>query len=427
MTPSPSFLKQGTVLALLGLTWVSQLCAQPAPVAGKYIVLLQPGASPVAVAARHGLAPDHVYQTAVNGFSGAVPPGKLRLLRNDPRVAAVVQDYTVQAIGRPGGGGGGTIGQVVPAGVSHIGAAPGMLTFNGLGVGVAVVDTGVDLLHADLDATSAFSAYGGTAQDDNGHGTHVSGIIAAKDNTIDVVGVAPKAKIFAVKVLDASGSGADSDVIAGLDYVAANAATSVPPIRVVNMSLGRPASSNDSAMHSAVQAVVDAGVTVVVAAGNDCGSEISQQVPAGFAEVIAVASTTAKDGTKNRAGYLIAADTASYFTTDGEGVVVSAPGEDQENVSNGYLLSSVGILSTKLGGGTTRMSGTSMASPHTAGVVALLYQQAGGNITPSTVRGKLIAGAAHLGTAPLASPTSCYTFDNVLEGILSAPGALSAP
>src|ERR1043166_8822705 len=419
MNPSSSLLKQGTVLALLGLTCVSQLCAQPAPVAGKYIVLLQPGASPVAVAARHGLAPDHVYQTAVNGFSGAVPPGKLRLLRNDPRVAAVVQDYTVQAICRPGGGGG-TIGQVVPAGVSHIGAAPGMLTFNGLGVGVAGVDTGVDLPHADLDATSAFSAYGGTAQDDNGHGTHVSGIIAAKDNTIDVVGVAPKAKIFAVKVLDASGSGADSDVIAGLDYVAANAATSVPPIRVVNMSLGRPASSNDSAMHSAVQAVVDAGVTVVVAGGNDCGSEISQQVPAGFAEVIAVASTTAKDGTKNRAGYLIPADTASYFTTDGEGVVVSAPGEDQENVSNGYFLSSVGILSTRLGGGTTRMSGTSMASPHVAGVVALLYEKAGGVLAPETVRTKIMNGASNLYTSPLDSPTSGYTFDGDREGILSA-------
>src|ERR1043166_3238041 len=132
MNPSSSLLKQGTVLALLGLTCVSQLCAQPAPVAGKYIVLLQPGASPVAVAARHGLAPDHVYGTAINGFAGAVPPGKLRLLRNDPRVAAIFQDYTVQAIGKPGGGGGGTTGQVVPAGVTHIGAAPGMLTFNGL-------------------------------------------------------------------------------------------------------------------------------------------------------------------------------------------------------------------------------------------------------------------------------------------------------
>src|SRR5207247_6163384 len=117
-------------------------------------------------------------------------------------------------------------------------------------------------------------------------------------------------------------------------------------------------------------------------------------VPAGFSEVLAVASTTAKDGTKNRFGYFISADAASYFTTDGVDVAISAPGEDQENVSNGYLLSSVGILSTRLGGGTTRMSGTSMASPHAAGVAALLYQKAGGNLSPSDVRNKLVSSAS---------------------------------
>ena len=213
-------------------------------------------------------------------------------------------------------------------------------------------------------------------------------------------------------------------MIAGLNYVAANANR----IHVVNMSLGRPVSSDDNAMHTAIQNVVAKGITVVVAAGNDCGSEISDQVPAGFPEVIAVASTTAKDGTKNRSGYGIGADTASYFTTDGAGVAISAPGEDQENVSNGYLISSVGILSTRLGGGTTRMSGTSMASPHTAGVAALLYQQAGGSLSPSLVRSKLTAGASNpLGAAPKDSPTTCYSFDGVREGVLYAPSALAAP
>jgi subtilisin family serine protease len=401
--------------------------AEPRPISGKYIVLLKPGAHPSAVAARHGLAPDFVYGTAVNGFAGSIPPGHMRALRNDPLVETIVQDNEVYAYAKPGGGGSTTV-QVIPEGVKRIGAAPRSVgvTVTGAGIGVAVVDTGVDLLHADLAVVNAFSSFGGSAQDDNGHGTHVAGIIAARDNSLDVVGVASGAQIYAVKVLDGSGSGSDASVIAGLDYVTANANLVSPHIRVVNMSLGRPASSDDGAMHAAIQRVVNLGITVVVAAGNDCGSEISDQVPSGFSEVIAVASTTAKDGTRNRFGYQVYQDTASYFTTDGAGVVISAPGEDQENVSNGYFLSSVGILSTRLGGGTTRMSGTSMAAPHAAGVAALLYEKAGGNLSPNSVRGKIIAGASNPGGAtPKDAPTACYSFDQVREGILSAPGALA--
>jgi len=404
--------------------------AQPGPISGKYIVLLKAGASPVAVAAGHGVAPDFVYGTAMNGFAGAIPPGRLRALQHDPRVEAIVQDNAVYAFGKPGGGGSST-GQIIPEGVKRIGATNVWGGFTGAGIGVAVVDTGVDLQHADLaPVVDAFSSFGGSAQDDNGHGTHVSGIIAARNNSVGVVGVAPAAQIYAVKVLDASGSGSDASVIAGLNYVAENANSVTPQIRVVNMSLGRPASSDasdDIAMHAAIQNVVAKGITVVVAAGNDCGSEISDQVPAGFSEVIAVASTTAKDGTKNRFGYGIGADTASYFTTDGASVAISAPGEDQENVSNGYFISSVGILSTRLGGGTTRMSGTSMASPHAAGVAALLYQQ-NGSLSPLQVRSKIVAGASNPdGAAPKDSPTTCYSFDGKREGVLSVPGALAAP
>ena len=412
---------------LLLMSLAVNVFAQPGPISGKYIVLLKAGVSPSAVAGRHGVAPDFVYGTAVNGFAGSIPPGRLRALENDPHVEAIVQNHTVYAFAKPGGGGTSTSTQVIPEGVKRIGAAPGSLGVTGVGVGVAVVDTGVDLQHADLaPVVNAFSAFGGSAQDDNGHGTHVAGIIAAKNNTRDVVGVAPGAQIYAVKVLDASGSGSDADVIAGLDFVAENAHTANPPIRVVNMSLGRMASSDDSAMHTAIQNLISHGVTVVVAAGNDCGSVIAEQVPAGFPEVIAVASTTAKDGVKNRFGFGIAKDTASYFTTDGDGVTISAPGEDQENVSNGYFLSSVGILSTRLGGGTTRMSGTSMASPHAAGVAALLYQQ-NGNVSPTAVRSKLAAGASSIGSAPKDSPTGCYSFDNVREGVLYVPGAFAAP
>src|SRR5437667_897489 len=172
-------LRFGAGLLCLSAACVSDLVAQSSPVAGKYIVVLQAGASPIAVAARHGVRPDFVYRAAVNGFAGTIPPGRLHALQNDPRVAAVVQDHIVYAFGKPGGGGGGSTGQVVPEGVQRIGAAPGAVNYTGAGVGVAVVDTGVDLGHADLaPVVDAFSSFGGSAQDDNGHGTHVAGIIA---------------------------------------------------------------------------------------------------------------------------------------------------------------------------------------------------------------------------------------------------------
>src|SRR5207344_2549618 len=113
---------------------------------------------------------------------------------------------------------------------------------NGLGVGVAVVDTGVDLVHPDLGGTvDAFNAFGApSCQDDEGHGTHVAGIIGARDNTADVIGVAPQATIYCVKVLDSAGSGSDASVMSGLQWVLDNHASVVPAIKVVNMSLGRP-------------------------------------------------------------------------------------------------------------------------------------------------------------------------------------------
>src|SRR5437870_4251197 len=223
-----SFLRSGVGLLLLSLALVPDVSAQSDPISEKHIVLLKAGVSPAAVAAGHGVRPEFVYGTAVNGFAGVIPPGRLRALQNDPRVAAIVRDNAVYVLGKPGGGGTST-GQVVPEGVIRVGATPGTVTYTGAGIGVAVVDTGVDLGHPDLAALDAYSAYGGSAQDDNGHGTHVAGIIAAQNNGIDVVGVAPGAQIFAVKVLDGSGSGSDATVIAGLEYVATNANHVTPP------------------------------------------------------------------------------------------------------------------------------------------------------------------------------------------------------
>jgi subtilisin len=302
---------------------------------------------------------------------------------------------------------------------------------NGADIGVAIVDTGIDLSNADLAPhADTFSAFGGSCQDDNDHGTHVAGIVAARQgNNLGTFGVAPAAILYCVKVLDSQGSGSDSDVIAGLEWVSTHSA-----IRVVNMSLGRAGTVDDNpAMRDAIKALYNLGVTVVVAAGNDATQEVSQTVPASYPEVLAVASTTAIAGTNScrRFSGVIGADTASYFTTDGKGlgwdssdhwqggVTVSAPGEDEEDIANNCLISSKGILSTKLGGGTVRMSGTSMASPHVAGIAARLVQR--GLVGPEAIRHALRNNAQYSGSVPLNSPTSSYSFDGEREGIAQAP------
>ena len=354
-----------------------------------------------------------------------VPNGNVLIaLQSNPSVLSVIPNRPVFAFqngkGKPGSGGGGST-QVVPAGIDRVGRPT--VTSNGFGVGVAVLDTGVDLSHPDLAGTvNAANAFGAAScQDDEGHGTHVAGIIAALDNTADVIGVAPQATIYCVKVLDNAGSGSDATIMSGLEWVLDNHASVAPAIKVVNMSLGRSGSVDDNpAMHDLITALAGAGITVVVAAGNDATMDVGSQIPAAYPEVMAVASTTALAGT-NQCRHLsapIAADTASYFTTDGTGVIVSAPGEERENVSRACFISSVGILSTRLGGGTTRMSGTSMAAPHVAGIVARYYQA---GFQANDIRQYLQLDAERVGSAPLDSPTSQYSYDGVREGVAQAP------
>lgn len=416
----------------------------------RYVVEVAPGVSPQAVASRHGAVPTHVFKTAAHGFAGHIPPGILRKLQNDPSVRSITLDRQVtivqSATAKPSKPGKPTnpepepqppaSTEVVPAGVARIGAAPGAsLGFNGSGVGVAILDTGIDLAHPDLAANIATTGFGGRfnlkGQDDQGHGTHVAGIVAAAQNNFGVVGVAPGAKLYAVKVLDSAGNGYDSDIIAGLDWVAANASKVSPNIRVINMSLGRPGVAGDNpAMATALQNLTTLGVSIVVAAGNSPTLSATQQVPGAYPQVITVASSTAQAGTAAKItgkNVQIQADTASYFTSDGINVAVSAPGEDQENVHKNGSLQPVGILSTSIGGGTTRLYGTSMAAPHVAGVAALIWQQAlslGIALDAPTVRNRIEGGASNQNIAPKDSPTSSYSFDGVREGILSAPGAL---
>ncbi|MBI3019319.1 MAG: S8 family serine peptidase, partial [Deltaproteobacteria bacterium] len=201
----------------------------------------------------HGLALGHIYQHALKGFVSTIPMNKLDLVKKDPDVIYVSQDQIVTLVGndrvrgpgKPGGGQGGTTpqpAQVLPSGINRVNAELSSLAFidgqdQRVDVDVAVLDTGIDKSHPDLNVVGGINFSTGrptSFKDGNGHGTHVSGTIGALDNAIGVVGVAPGARLWAVRVLDNNGSGFLSDVIAGIDWVTQRADV----IDVANMSLG---------------------------------------------------------------------------------------------------------------------------------------------------------------------------------------------
>jgi subtilisin family serine protease len=321
------------------------------------------------------------------------------------------------------------------------------------------VDSGIDFAHPDLDPApdtpaNAFNAIspGASCQDDGGHGTHISGIIAALNNSIGVVGVAPAATLYCVKVLGSDLTGTDSNLLAGLDWVLQHHASVNPPIRIVNLSLGRPLDTGEtlatSVFRPEIQSLYNLGIVVVASAGNDPTMEITEFVPAGFPEVLAVASTVATNGIRTcfLAGLDIApipADAASAFTTDGAGVTTSAPGEEWTDIVDLPLLGCEGLqygtLSTTLGtGGATRKlvpslveaRGTSFSAPLVTGTVARIMQKLlvpldSGSATVEGVRSWLQTNASRVGVAPVDNPLGGtiypYSFDGIREGIAQAP------
>lgn len=342
----------------------------------RYIVILNDNTNPWSVAnemgQEHGLAVSHVYGTAVHGFSALVPRGQLDKIASDPRVNYIEQDSVVsidkKPSGTPGGGGDGSTtqpAQITPTGISLIHAA----TTGSVNVNVAVIDTGIDIDHPDLNVVGGanFVFKGKSSFDDgNGHGTHVAGTIAAINNGIGVVGVAPGANLYSVRVLDNSGSGTYSGVIAGIDWVAAHADT----IDVANMSLG---GSYSQALNDAVESAVAAGVVFVVAAGNESTDACSKS-PASAPSAITVSALDDRDGT------LDANDSFASFSNSGLCVDMIAPG--------------VLIESTWKGGGYNTISGTSMASPHVAGAAALYIANHPG-LSPQDVTNALISAGSY--------------------------------
>ncbi|MFJ7969412.1 S8 family peptidase [Streptomyces sp. NPDC096324] len=355
---------------------------EPGSVSGSYIVTLKegtraPSSAGASVAERYGARISHIYGTALNGFAVRADTRQARRLAADPRVASVVRDtrVTFEQVHDTGVAAGRSLTADATArrvrtgppswGLDRIDqtgraldgryTAPGSA---GSGVTVYVIDTGVRVTHRDFGGRASygwdFVDGDRTAQDGNGHGTHVAGTVAGAR-----YGVAKKARIVAVRVLDDKGAGSTAQVIAGIDWVTRHARKPA----VANLSLGGNANAE---LDAAVRNSIASGVTYTVAAGNS-GLPASLCSPARVAEALTVGAT---DRT----------DTRARFSNTGRAVDLFAPGVD--------------ITSTSSTGDRAKAtySGTSMASPHAAGAAAL-YLADHPRATPAEVTKALVRRA----------------------------------
>jgi subtilisin family serine protease len=382
----PRLLKASLVLAVLVAALALLVGVASAQEGGQDVPRAQPQASqekipnsyivvfeeeevrdPAALANEHarayGLRLRFRYQHAIEGYAAVFPNDRaLQRVRSDPRVDYVEQDQVARAVVR----------QTLPWGIKKIGANLSS-TRAGDGTGAVsnvkayVLDTGI-YEHGDLNVVDHVNFVDDQNTDCNGHGTHVAGTLAAEDNARAVVGVAPGAPLIDVRVLGCDGTGSWSGIIAGVDWVTANA---VKPA-VANMSLSGGASQ---AVDDAVLKSANSGVFYSVAAGN--------AVPPNTVGNDACSYSPARAGANTDNGIVTTAATDSKdreasFSNYGSCVDIWAPG--------------VNILSTKMGGGTTTFSGTSMAAPHVGGGGAL-YLSTHASANPSAVESSLKASA----------------------------------
>jgi len=343
----------------------SGLVVVPDPIVGRYIVVLKDRASLIQPLMMNIEGVTEVKMLR-QGYAARVAAAMVAKLLADPSVQYVQEDGVKR------------VAQTTPReatalwGLDRIDQRDLPLDLDytpggdGASVNEAVVDTGVSA-HPDFGGrlqVECFTAHGGTCADEHGHGTHVAGTIGGKKH-----GVAKKALLWAVRVLGRGGSGSDSDVIRGIEWVTAKKLTDPSKAWVINMSLGGGASP---ALDETTCNAIAAGVVVVVAAGNE-GQDADRSSPARVRQAIAV-------GASDRS------DRAASFSNFGTLLDLYAPGVD--------------IESTQPGGGTAVFSGTSMAAPHVAGAAALVLAQNAG-ATPAEVEAGLVARAT---LAALAEP-----------------------
>ncbi len=338
-----------------------------------------------------GVQSNYRYYYALKGFAASLTQAQADTLQADPDVAFLSPNRTVSLDGatKPI-----KAGETVPPGIRRIESAVRNKIRNKSSVAVAIIDTGIDLQQTDLpNARSGKNCItSGPAQDDEGHGTHVAGTVAASNQGEGVVGVSPDTRLIAVKVLDSTGNGTDAQVICGIDWVTQHA--QALNIKAANMSWGGTGTddnncgnTNSDAEHKAICGM--ARKLVPVASAGNSTTDLATHVPAAYHEVLAVtamADTDGKPGGKGPAPSCFGGNaddrfaSFSNFATSSSDTkhTVSAPG--------------VCILSTRLGGGTVLMSGTSMSTPHVTGTVANCFGHPGiagpcdGMTTPQVIR-----------------------------------------
>jgi len=381
--------------------------------ADRYIVVLKDSAPAAATAvagraAGLGATVERLFG-ALNTLVVSLSARDAARLRSDQRVSFVTPDRPLRLLA-----GDGAAASTVPTGVTRIGAAPGQSPDGPSGAtkparraAVAVLDTGIadrpDLkVVGGVDCAPRGSldgllgGGGATTVDSNGHGTHVAGTIAAR-GTSGVIGVSPGTPLYAVRVFNSSGAGNLSGAICGLNWVAENAAEK--NIKVVNMSLGGEGAddgscgtTSDDAFHAAVCRVTAAGVTVVAAAGND-GGDFSDSTPAAYNEVLAVTAMADFDGLPGGLAPTAPCSAKAQDDTAAAFSAWAAPGS--ADAAHTIAAPGVCITSTWSDGGTKSISGTSMASPHVAGLVARCIDAGPcARLTPAEIIAKLRADAA---------------------------------